>query len=77
MGTLLPLITALIGQAPNVVSLILNLIHPDGSQTVVAVLASADTNDAAAQTAIQQLQAAVAAKNAAAAKPATPATPAA
>jgi hypothetical protein len=59
------LITTLISEAPAVVNLILNLVHPDGSTTIVATLASADANDTAAMNAIQQLQAAVAAKNAA------------
>lgn len=57
------LITTLISEAPSLVNLILNLVHPDGSTTVVATLASADANDTAAMSAIQQLQAAVAAKN--------------
>ena len=68
------LITTLISEAPSVVNLILNLVHPDGSTTVVATLAAADANDSAAMSAIQQLQAAVTAKNnavkATAAKPA-------
>lgn len=64
----LPLITALISEAPAVVNLILTLVHPDGSRTIVATLDSADANDTAATNAIQALQAAVAAKNAAAAK---------
>jgi len=59
------LITTLISEAPAVVNLIFNLVHPDGSTTVIATLASADANDTAAMSAIQQLQAAVSAKNAA------------
>ena len=67
MVALLPLITAIIGQAPGVVSLILGLIHSDGT-TTIQILTGAETNDAAAMTAIGQLNAAVAAKNAAAKK---------
>ena len=70
MGSLLPLITALIGQAPGVVNLIMGLVHPDGS-TTIQILAQADANDAAAMTAIAQLQAAVQAKNAAVKKTTT------
>ena len=67
MGALLPLITSLISAAPGVVNLVMGLVHPDGS-TTIQILAAADANDAAAMTAIQELQAAVAAKNAAAKK---------
>jgi hypothetical protein len=70
MGLILPIITTLIGQAPGIVNLILSLVHPDGSTTIM-VLAQADANDATAIAAIQGLQAAIAAKTAAA-KPVTP-----
>ena len=63
MGALLPLITALISAAPGAVNLIMGLVHPDGS-TTIQILAAADANDAAAMTAIAQLQASVQAKNA-------------
>jgi hypothetical protein len=65
------LITTLISEAPSFVSLIVNLLHPNNSTTIVATLAGADAGDAAAITAIQGLQAAVAAKNATV-KPVTP-----
>lgn len=64
MGALIPLLTTLISEAPSVVNLILSILHPDGSQTILVTLSNADTNNAVAMTAIQQLQAAIAAKNA-------------
>lgn len=67
MVALLPLITAIIGQAPGVVSLILGLIHSDGS-TTLQILTAAEMDDAAAMAAIGQLNAVIAAKNAAAKK---------
>lgn len=65
MGALLPLITALISQAPAAVNLILHLIHPDGSQTIVVSIQQAEAADADAMTALQNLAKAIATAKAA------------